>query len=139
LEQSNLLTNIGLFSVVFFVTLSLLLLASFWKIFTKAGQPGWASIIPLYNALVLFRIAGLPSWWLILSFIPVANLVAIVKLSHGLSKSFGKGSGFTVGLIVLSLVFYPILGFGGAPYLGPGGTEADADTIGDLDSYEWKR
>jgi hypothetical protein len=129
LEQSN---PVIWLLPAFAVALSLLLIAAFWKIFTKAGQPGWASIIPVYNAFVLLRIVGLPSWWFWVLCCPLANLYAIVKLSHGLSKSFGKGSGFTFGLIVLSLVFYPILGFGGAPYLGPGGTENDADTTGDL-------
>ena len=116
-----------------------ILLAAFWKIFAKAGQPGWASIIPIYNVLVLLRIVGKPYWWLFLLIIPGVNIVSLIMLTHGLFKSFGKGAGFTFGLMVLSFVFYPILGFGGAPYLGPGGTESDADKLGSLEDYELKR
>jgi hypothetical protein len=139
LDYSNLFTTIGLLSGVIPMIIGFILLAAFWKIFAKAGQPGWASIIPIYNVLVLLRIVGKPYWWLFLLIIPGVNLVLLIMLIHGLSKSFGKGAGFTLGLMVLSFVFYPILGFGGDPYLGPDGTESDADTLSNSETYEWKR
>ena len=139
MDYSNLFTTIGLLSGVIPVIIGFILLAAFWKIFAKAGQPGWASIIPIYNVLVLLRIVGKPYWWLFLLIIPGVNIVLLIMITHELSKSFGKGAGFTFGLMVLSFVFYPILGFDGAPYLGPGGTESDADKLGSFEDYELKR
>ena len=115
------------------------LMGFFLENFRQTGQPGWASIIPIYNVFVLLRIVGKPAWWFLLLIIPGVNIVSLIMLTHELSKSFGKGAGFTFGLMVLSFVFYPILGFGGAPYLGPGGTESDADKLGSFEDYELKR
>lgn len=95
-------------------------LAAGWRIFTKAGRPGWAIIIPIYNAYVLLKIVGRSGWWLILFLIPIVNIVAYLIVSVDLAKSFGKGAGFGIGLFLLSVIFTPILGFGSAPYLGPG-------------------
>jgi hypothetical protein len=93
-----------------------------WKIFIKAGKPGWASIIPIYNVIVLLEIIGKPLWWFLLLLIPCANIVFLVIIINRLSKSFGQGVGFTLGLIFLGFIFYPLLGFGDYTYLGPGGT-----------------
>lgn len=98
--------------VVFYV-------ATMWKVYTKAGQPGWASIIPIYNLVVLHQIAGKPIWWIILYLIPVVNIIISIIVTHGLSTSFGKGTGFTLGLIFLGFIFYPVLAWGDAQYLGP--------------------
>lgn len=95
------------------------LIASMWKIFTKAGQPGWAALVPIYNAVVLLQIVGRPIWWLILFMIPLVNLGVSIVLALDVAKSYGKGTGFAVGLILLPFVFYPMLGFGNAQYLGP--------------------
>lgn len=95
-----------------------------WKIFEKAGQPGWAAIIPIYNAIVLLKIVGKPVWWLFLFLIPFVNYVFIIWTYNMLSKSFGKSEGFTVGLVLLSFIFGPILAFGDAKYLGPYGDQA---------------
>lgn len=92
-----------------------------WKIFIKAGKPGWASIIPIYNIIVLLEIIGKPLWWFLLLLIPCANIVFLVIIINRLSKSFGQGVGFTLGLIFLGFIFYPLLGFGNYTYLGPGG------------------
>ena len=92
---------------------------SMWKIFVKAGQPGWAAIIPIYNAYILTKIVGRPWWWLLLMLIPFVNIVIAIILAIDLAKSFGKGGGFAVGLILLGFVFYPILAFGDARYQGP--------------------
>jgi len=90
-----------------------------WKIFTKAGKPGWACIVPLYNIIVLLEIVGKPWWYLLLLFIPVVNIVILIMVMIALAQVFGKSGGFAVGLIFLSLIFMAILAFGDAKYLGP--------------------
>lgn len=99
-------------------------IAAMWKVFTKAGQPGWAVIIPIYNIYILLKIVGKPWWWLLLMLIPFVNLIFAIWTTNLLSKSFGKDEGFTVGLLLLGIIFYPILGFGDAKYLGPFGDAA---------------
>jgi hypothetical protein len=96
-------------------------LASMWVIFTKAGRQGWEGIIPIYNLYVLLQIVGKPTWWLILFLIPGANIVFGIWTINMLSKSFGKDEGFTIGILLLSIVFLPILAFGDAKYQGPYG------------------
>ena len=93
-----------------------LIIASFWKVFTKAGQPGWASIVPIYNLIVLIQISGRPLWFFVLFFIPVANLIAIILIMIDIAKKFGKGPGFGLGLALLGIIFFPILAFGDAQY-----------------------
>jgi hypothetical protein len=95
-----------------------------WKVYTKAGKPGWACIIPIYNIIVLLEIVGKPIWWIFLFLIPCVNFVFIIWTINLLSKSFGKSEGFTIGLLLLGFIFYPILGFGDAQYLGPAAAEA---------------
>jgi positive regulator of sigma E activity len=107
--------------VIIWLALAILMIASFWRIFTKAGKPGWASIIPFYNIYVMLQIAGKPGWWLILYFIPLVNLIIGIIVIVALAQSFGKGAGFAVGMIFLGIIFYPILAFGDARYLGPRG------------------
>jgi hypothetical protein len=92
-----------------------------WKVFTKAGHPGWAAIIPIYNIYILLKIAERPGWWLILYFIPIVGFVITIIVSIDIARNFGKGSGFGVGLAFLWFIFYPILGFGGAQYQGAAG------------------
>jgi hypothetical protein len=106
---------------IFIIAVVVLIGASMWTIFTKAGQPGWAAIIPIYNMIVLLKIVGKPTWWILLCLIPGVNYVFIIWTYNMLSKSFGKEEGFTVGLILLGIVFFPILAFGDAKYLGPFG------------------
>ena len=95
------------------------MIIAMWKIFTKAGKPGWASIIPFYNIWVMLEVVGRPGWWLLLMLIPGVNFVIGIILIVDLAKSFGKGGGFAVGLLLLPYVFFPILGFGKAQYQGP--------------------
>ncbi|HVS98742.1 MAG TPA: DUF5684 domain-containing protein [Puia sp.] len=104
--------------------ITILVIVAQWKVYQKAGQPGWACIIPVYSFWVLLKIVGKPGWWLIMMFIPIVNIVYAIWTINMLSKSFGKDEGFTVGLILLGFVFYPILGFGSARYLGPYGDPA---------------
>ncbi len=94
------------------------IIAGFWKVFTKAGHPGWASIIPIYNAYILLKIAGKPGWWLLLLLIPIVNIVIGIIVALEVAKAFGKGAGFGIGLALLGFIFYPILGFGSATYQG---------------------
>lgn len=95
------------------------MLAGMYKIFEKAGKPGWAGIVPIYNLFVLTEIVGRPILWFVLCFVPCVNIVIIVLLMIDLAKSFGKTAGFGVGLAFLGFVFAPMLGFGPDRYLGP--------------------
>ncbi|HEY8241017.1 MAG TPA: DUF5684 domain-containing protein, partial [Kiritimatiellia bacterium] len=105
-----------------FIYLAVIVLAivSLWKIYTKAGQPGWASIVPIYNVIVLFKIAGKPGWWFFLLLLPIVNIVILVITYIALAKNFGKGGGFAAGLILLPIIFLPILAFSDAQYQGSG-------------------
>ena len=98
------------------IALLVLLIAGMWKVFQKAGKPGWAAIIPIYNIIVLLEITGKPLWWIILYFIPFVNFVAVILVSIELAKRFGKTVGFGIGVALLPFIFYPILGFGDAAY-----------------------
>ena len=117
--------GIGAIGGILYLAIIVLVIAGFWKVFTKAGKPGWAVIIPIYNLIVLLEITGKPIWWIILLLIPVVNIVIIFIVYHALSTSFGKGVGFTFGLILLGFIFIPILGFGDATYTPPSTASAD--------------
>jgi len=108
----------GAFLLVIFSVL-IIMIVSLWKVFTKAGQPGWAAIVPIYNAIVLLQIIGRPLWWILLFMIPAVNIVFGIICYVDLAKSFGKGAGFACGLMFLGFIFFPILAFGDARYLGP--------------------
>ncbi len=103
---------------IIYVAVIVLVIAGLWKTFTKAGEPGWAAIIPIYNYIVLLKIIGRPIWWIILLFIPFVNFVVLIIMMIDLAKAFGKGTGFGIGLVFLSFIFIPILGFGDAQYQG---------------------
>ena len=104
--------------------LSLIVIIANWVIYEKAGKKGWASIIPIYSTIVLLEIVGKPIWWIALMLIPVANIVFAIWITNLLAKSFGKDEAFTVGLILLPIIFYPVLGFGSSKYEGPSAAEA---------------
>jgi len=110
--------------VVFGLAIAVFMYAALWKVFVKAGQPGWAAIIPIYNAYIMTKIAGKPGWWVLMLLLPPLNLIFGIWLYNMISKSFGKDEAFTVGLLLLGIVFLPILGFGSAKYLGPYGDQA---------------
>ena len=96
--------------------LMILMTVGMWKLFDKAGKPGWASIVPIYHFIVLLEIAGKPVWWLVLlfPFFPVIWIILLIEIA----ARFGKGGGFAVGLIFLPFIFFPMLGFGSATYQG---------------------
>lgn len=100
------------------LAISVLIIVALWKVYNKAGKPGWAAIIPIYNIWVLLEIIKKPWWWLLLLLIPIVNIVILIIMIHNLSLKFGKGVGFTIGMILLPFIFIPILGFGDAKYKG---------------------
>ena len=104
---------------IFYLAFTILMIAAWWKIFTKAGQPGWACIIPIYNLYVWCKIVGRPWWWILLMLIPFVNFIILIILIIDLAKSFGKGVGFGIGWLLLAVIFFPILSFGSAQYQGP--------------------
>jgi hypothetical protein len=110
---------VGFFMVLILIYLAVIvfLIAAQWKIFEKAGKPGWAAIIPIYSTIVLLEIIKKPTWWVFMLFIPLVNIYFAIVMVNELSKSFGKDVGFTLGLIFLPFIFYPILGFGSAQYI----------------------
>lgn len=96
----------------------IILSVGMWYTFEKAGHPGWAMIIPIYNYVVMCEIAGKPKWWAVLLLLPIVNIIILIILMNEISKSFGKTEGFTVGLVLLTPIFFAILGFGDATYKG---------------------
>ena len=102
--------------VVIYVAIIVLMIASLWKIYSKAGQPGWACIIPIYGTIVWLKIINKPIWWFILLLIPLVNIVILIIMYIQMAKVFGKGTGFGLGLIFFGIIFLPILAFGGAEY-----------------------
>jgi hypothetical protein len=119
--------GIGIVMGLVWLAVAVLLIASMWKVFVKAGEPGWAAIVPIYNLVILLKIIGKPAWWVILMLIPFVNFVIAIILSLGLAQAFGKSAGFGIGLLLLPFIFYPILGFGSARYQGvPAGAPAMA-------------
>ncbi len=93
--------------------------AGMWRVFAKAGQPPWAALVPIYNFVILLKVAGKPLWWLVLFLVPVVNVVFMILTAIGVAKAFGKSTGFGVLLAVLGPIFFAILGFGSAQYQGP--------------------
>jgi Family of unknown function (DUF5684) len=113
------LAGLGVMMLIF-AAIMVVMIVAFWKVFTKAGQPGWAAIIPIYNGYVLLKIAGRPGWWLLLFFIPVVNLVISLLVAIDVAKAFGQGAAFGVVLLWLfSVIGYLMLGFGNYRYQGP--------------------
>jgi hypothetical protein len=107
-----------------YIAVIVLMIVGMWKVFVKAGKPGWAAIIPFYNMYVLLEIVGKPGWWLIMFFIPVVNIVFLILTYLELAPRFGKSAGFAVGLIFLPFVFFPILGLDSSQYIPPGAPAA---------------
>jgi hypothetical protein len=105
--------------IILTVLLAALLVASAWLIFAKAGQPGWAALVPVYREWLLVKIVGKPVLWFLLLMIPGVNAIIALLIVFNLATVFGKGGGFGAGMLFLPFIFYPILGFGDAKYLGP--------------------
>jgi hypothetical protein len=104
----------GIVFWICYAAILIFVIISMWKVFEKAGEPGWAAIIPIYNWIVLLKIAGRPLWWLLLLIILFPIIWIIISID--IAKRFGKGTGFGIGLALLGFIFYPILAFGDARY-----------------------
>ena len=111
----------GLVGLVLYIGFIVLILASMWKIFAKMTQPGWYGIIPIFNYCVIAKKSGKDWWWGLLTVVPCIQIIFQIILLNQLSKLFGKGVGYTLGLIFLPMIFFPILAFGSAEYQGPQG------------------
>jgi len=107
---------VGIGLGICYLVVILLIIISLWKIFVKAGKPGWASIVPIYNLIVLIEICCKPLWWFILLLIPFVNIIVLIILYIELAKRFGKGVGFAIGLLILPFIFFPVLAFSDAKY-----------------------
>ena len=124
MHQSGLLNPARMFFTGPFIALTLIVLAiclaGWWKLFVKAGHPGWACLIPFYNIYILLKIAGRPGWWLILFIIPLVNIVINLVVAIDIAKAFGQSGVFGFFLnFLLGGIGYLILGFGNYRYLGP--------------------
>src|SRR5881275_1001988 len=104
--------GMGVVGTLIYLVVIVAVIAGMWKVFVKAGKPGWAAIVPIYNIIVLLEIAGKPLWWFLLLIIPGVNFIALLFVSLAIAARFGKGTGFGIGLWLLPFIFYPILGFG---------------------------
>jgi hypothetical protein len=116
LDTTTEATSIPPVVIVLYIALFAVLIVSMWKVFVKAGKPGWAAIVPLYNSWVMVQIAGKPPLWFFLLFVPIVNFVIAILLYIEISKRFGKGGGFAAVLILFPYVGFPMLAFGKAQY-----------------------
>ena len=108
--------GVGSFAFLVFIVIEI---AAVWRIFVKAGDRGWKAIIPIWNTLIVLKIVGRPWWWIFLYIIPIVWWIVYIVVYYDLAKSFGKGVGFAVGVILLPFIFVPILGFGSSQYVEP--------------------
>ena len=131
-EQFQILIFLLIFFFIFSIVLVVMIISQ-WKIYEKAGKPGWAAIVPVYNQMVLSEIGGKPDVWGLLALIPYVGIIWSVWLINRMAKSFGKDAGFTLGLIFLPLIFYPILAFGDSEYVGHPDVE-DIEAINSSDT-----
>lgn len=111
--------GIGILMTLFWLAFIVVIIASMWKVFEKAGKPGWAAIVPFYNMIVILEIVGRPVWWIVLMLIPCVSFVIGIIVFIDLAKSFGKDTGYGLGLAFLGFIFFPMLAFSDAKYRGP--------------------
>lgn len=112
---------IGLVVSLVWLGIMVLILGGFWSMFTKAGEPGWAVLIPIYNAYVYLKIAGKPWWWMLLMMIPLVGFIVAIVVAIEAAQRFGKSAAFGIGMAFLPFIFIPIIGFGDARYVGSKG------------------
>jgi len=125
-STSSMPTGVLVGIIIACIALAVFMVAAMWRIFTKAGKPGWAAIIPIYNYIVLLQIVGRPVWWIffyLVGAIPfvgwIVTFVVAVIVMNDLAKSYGKGVGYTLLFVFLPIIGYPMLAWGGAKYKGP--------------------
>lgn len=102
--------------IIVYIAIIVVVIAGLWKAFEKAGAPGWAAIIPIYNLYIMTKMAEKPAWWIVLMLIPIVNIIVLILISMPIAKKFGKSEGFGIGMAILSFIFWPILGFGDATW-----------------------
>ncbi|MGH3645735.1 MAG: DUF5684 domain-containing protein [Micromonosporaceae bacterium] len=118
--------GVGAVGTIIYLALIVLTIAGMWKTFSKAGQPGWAAIIPIYNLVVLLKVVGRPLWWIVLYIIPIVSFIVWIINAIDLAKSYGKGAGLGILVALFPFIGFPVLGFGGAAYAGPSAEAAVA-------------
>lgn len=106
----------AVFLIILYVAIAVIAIAGMWKTFSKAGQPGWAALIPILNIIVLIKLVKRPIWWIILMIIPCVNIVVGIILLWDLVKAFGKGAGMFILFLLLGPIGWLVLGFGKAEY-----------------------
>lgn len=99
-------TNLIVLAVV------LLTIAAIWKVFERAGEPGWAVLVPIYNLYVLTKVARVSGWWVLAMIVPFLGIVAAFVVAIGVAQRFGKSTGFGIGIALLPFLFYPMLAWG---------------------------
>lgn len=104
--------------IILYFAIIIAIFVGVWKAFVKAGQPGWALLIPIYPLYCMTQMANKPGWWVLLFFVPIANIVVMFILMMEIAKNFGKSSGFGVGMVLMGGIFWPILGYGDAQFNG---------------------
>lgn len=112
---------LAFYACIFFVSflMTVVVMAGTWKAYAKAGEPGWAAIVPVYNIMIMARIAGKDEVQALLTLIPVVGIVFYIMILIDFCKCFDVSPAYVIGLILLPYVFWPMLGFGSAGYLGP--------------------
>lgn len=114
-------TGVAAFSAIYLIVmlaLCVIFIIAYWKLFTKAGEPGWAAIVPFYNMYVIYKISMGSGWLFLLNLVPFVNFVVNIIMLFKLAKAYGKGVGFGFGLLFLSPIFLLILAFGSSEYVG---------------------
>ncbi|MFH0894577.1 MAG: DUF5684 domain-containing protein [Bacteroidota bacterium] len=110
----------GIAFIIIYLAIVLLMIISMWVIFAKAGQPGWAVLIPIYNFYVMLQVAKKPGWWLVIMLlVPFVNIIFMLMALYAICVNFGKDAGFFIGVLLLPFIFIPILAFGSAKYNPP--------------------
>lgn len=106
----------NMFTSLIWLAVAIFMIAAMWGVFVKAKRPGWGAIIPFYNTYLTIKIAGRPGWWLVWYFIPIVNIVVHIIVMYDLAKAFGKGAGYTLLLVFLPFIGWPMLAWGDATY-----------------------
>ena len=110
----------GIVTLIVYLAIAVVMVVSLWKVFEKAGKPGWAVLIPIYNLIVMLDIVKRPTWWVILFLIPLVNIVVAFILAMDMAEAFGKSKGWGIGMLaILGVVGYPMLAFTDASYTAP--------------------
>lgn len=106
----------SMIAMLIWLAICVFFIVCMWKVFVKAGEPGWGCLVPFYNVYLFVKIAGRPWWWFILLLVPLINIIISIIIPFDIAKRFDKGIGFGFGLLFLGFIFYPILAFDDSTY-----------------------